>query len=335
MSRKAIAIALGIALLAVTVACTPRNAAQSDCLGGSRPIFRVPSPHVVPWPGGNSIVLPNNTAVDARGRSFDDSVLDADGFGTGVKFHLHPGYRNNLCFAGGSIYTGLDPEDTSFDTWHRIVGMTVLTPNFTVVGTSFFNEGDMIAFGATATNWKVIGVKTDGGDVFGSGYIHDDCIENDGMNSGLVDDVKLDGCSDFLSSFGGPDGHTNTVEVRNSLIRVAPYRNSYNTPKYGTNRHGGFFKWAGETPSDGVPPHLYVHDSTFRADDRAYYGGNANGFLALPPGSTCHDVTLINTASWQQRDIDSWTSQCTNVTFGTTADWNAKTADWDAAHGTM
>ena len=38
-----------------------------------------------------------------------------------------------------------------------------------------------------------------------------------------------------------------------------------------------------EPVEDGVAPKLNVHDSTFRADDPAAYGGNANGFLGLPP----------------------------------------------------
>jgi hypothetical protein len=44
------------------------------------------------------------------------------------------------------------------------------------------------------------------------------------MNSGLVDDAKLDGCTVFLSAISGGttpvDGHLNTVEVRNSLVRL-------------------------------------------------------------------------------------------------------------------
>ena len=36
--------------------------------------------------------------------------------------------------------------------------------------------------------------------------------------------------------------------------------------------------------------------------------------------------------AWQERDRASWQSQCTNLTFGTLADWNARVAEWDAAH---
>ena len=84
-----------------------------------------------------------------------------------------------------------------------------------------------------------------------------------------------------------------------------------------------------------MPPQLYVHDSMFRADSPAAFGGNFNGMLGLPPGTRCNNVTLINTARWPARDLASWTSQCTNITFGTTADWNAAVAAWDQAHPTL
>ena len=48
------------------------------------------------------------------------------------------------------------------------------------------------------------------------------------------------------------------------------------------------------TPGQGTPPQLNVHDTVFRADQRAYYGGNGTGFLGLPPGTQCDGVTLAN-----------------------------------------
>ena len=118
------------------------------------------------------------------------------------------------------------------------------------------------------------------------------------MNSGVVDDSKFDGCTVFMSSMDNSspfvNGGTNRVEVKNSLVWLRPFHNSYNTTKYGFDRHGGFFKWAQTPATDGVAPKLSVHDSVFRSDDPAAYGGNANGFLGLPPGTSCNNVTLVN-----------------------------------------
>jgi hypothetical protein len=337
MKRSYLVLPLVIALLAVAAACTPTDVAVVGCTDDSRPIYRVPANPSDHWPS-SMLLLPDNTTVDARGRTFDDSELDEDGFAVGVKFHNPVGSRDNLCMLGGTITSSLDPENTSWSTWHRVAGMTVLTPNFQVIGTRIYNQGDGVHFDPTATNWKVTGLRIDGPSG-GSGYIHDDCIQNDSMNTGVVDDSKFDGCTVFMSSMDNSapytNGGSNRVEVKNSLVWVRPFHNSYNTTKYGFNRHGGFFKWAATPTKDGVAPKLTVRDSVFRSDDPAAYGGNANGFLGLPPGTTCTNVTLINTHTWPADELASWTSQCTNLTLATTSTWNAKVATWDADHPVM
>ena len=183
----------------------------------------------------------------------------------------------------------------------------------------------------------MIGVAADGGGVFDGAYIHDDCVENDAMNAGVIEDSKFDGCTSFLSSDGGPTsvGGSNLVEVSHTLVRLQSMYNSYNPAKYGYDQHAGFFKWSQNPSTDGIPPKLYVHDSTFRADSPAAFGGNVNGMLGLPPGTRCNNVTLINTGSWPASDLASWTSQCTHITFGTTADWNTAVATWDQAHPSL
>ena len=322
------------ALLAIAVACSPRDAAASACFDGSRPLHLIQPLNQTRYSPDVKTVLPDHTTLDALGVTFDDTTLDSSGYGIAVKMYDETGSRDDLCFIGGSIISSMDAVNTPWTTWHKVVGMTVLTPDFEVVGTHFFNQGDAIAFpSTTATNWRVVGVAVDGGTTYDGGFIHDDCVENDSMNAGVIDDSKFDGCADFLSSVGtaGSIGGTNLVEVRNTLVRVESMYNSYDPAKYGYDQHGGFFKWA-SIPSQGVPPQLYVHDSTFRADSPAVFAGNANGWLALPPGARCNNVTLINTASWPAQDLASWTSQCTNLTFGTTADWDAKVAAWDSAH---
>ncbi|MGZ4709813.1 MAG: hypothetical protein ACXWBN_13840, partial [Acidimicrobiales bacterium] len=128
------------------------------------------------------------------------------------------------------------------------------------------------------------------------------------------------------------NGGRNHVEVRNTMVWLRPYSNSYSTDKYGFDHHGGFFKWASYPATEGVAPKLSVHDSTFRADDPAVYGGNSNGFLGLPAGTSCDNVTLINTQSWPAKDLASWTSQCTNLTLATTSTWNSRVATWNSDH---
>jgi hypothetical protein len=330
MKRTLTLIVLLASLAAAMVACTPADIARFECLNGDRPVYDVPAGHEVPFPA-TTTVLANGTAIDARGQSFVDNTLDGSGFAHGMKFHTRTGSRDNLCLVGGVIETtAFDPDATPWATWHRMAGLIVEVHNFTVIGTTIRNHGDGIAF-VNAKNWKVIGVRVDGGANLSGGYVHDDCIENDAMQQGLVEDSKFDGCNTFMSSDSGVIARGTTVEIRDTLVRLQPYRNSFNVPKYGENKHGGFFKFANPLYT-GTPPQLVVRDSTFRADQKGSYSGNVNGFLGLPPGTVCDNVTLIGTEVWKPSDLASWTSQCTNLHLGTVADWNARTAAWDAEH---
>ena len=68
----------------------------------------------------------------------------------------------------------------------------------------------------------------------------------------------------------------------------------------------------------------------FRADDPAAYGGNANGFLGLPPGTTCNNVTLINTQNVAGRtEADLVEEPVHQPHAGRTSTWNSKAATWD------
>jgi hypothetical protein len=333
MRRLLTPILAAAALVAGVAGCTPRDAASARCLDGSRPIVDVPADPVLTYPRRG--VLSNGVAADARGSIFASGQTNA----AGMKFH-HGVTGAGVCVVGGLFTTTYDPELTPWDTWHNNTSTIIAEPRTTLIGLRYHNVGDAVAFYETAEDWSVVGMRVDA--LFGGtkgGYVHDDCIQNDGMNSGVVRGVKLDGCHVFLSSSSAThDGTGEVVEVVDSIVRLRPFYNSHNTDKYGFNKQGGFFKWWGQAPQ------LYVHDSVFRSDQRGSYGGNVNGFLALPPGSRCHDVTLVakggwgtdpanpTNPAWQQRDIDSWRSQCTNLRFAAGPFWERAVADWDAAH---
>lgn len=316
---------------------TERDRAEAECLAGERPVELVPDQPVLPWPPPG-LGLADATAIDARGQVLDNSELNRSGFGLAMKIHPSEG-RKDLCLVGGTLRTGLDPEATSWNTWHRVTALTVEKPGFTVVGTEFFNQGDLMAFVGNAGDWRVVGVRVDGGDTHPGGYAHDDCIENDSMHSGLVADSKFDGCFAFISATHASERRVGEpgerVVIRDTLVRLQPYRNSFNVPKYGENGHSGFFKWARTDSAIMVPPAISVSDSVFRADTPARYGGNENGFLGLPPGSTCERVTLVGTEAWPPDELESWRDQCTDLRLGAAADWDAAVATWEADHPPM
>jgi hypothetical protein len=316
---------------------TPRDVAEAACAAPGRPLIAVGPAPVAPYLDRVPDVA-DATFIDSRGSQIDSSSLDRSGFGIAVRIRRGT-VGEGVCFVGGSLRTNLDPENTPWKTWHRVTAMAIEAPGFQVVGTAFRNQGDLLAFLRGADDWHVVGVRAEGGSELPGAYGHDDCIENDTMLSGVVEDSKFDGCFTFMSSTEASekrlDGTGHEVVVRGSLVRLQPFRNSFNVPKYGENGHGGFFKWAPPTSDVMIPPALSVSDSMFRSDDRARYGGNVNGFLGLPPGTRCERVVLIGTEAWTARDLASWQDQCTDLRLGTVADWDAAVAAWDAAHPPM
>ena len=326
-------------LLAVSLGCVPRDAAVAMCREEGRPVLVVPEDHTVPWPA-SSTFIENGTTIEAGGLAFIHDVPSVSGYRIGVRVRVPDdggSGRMDVCFVGGIVATTLDPESTPWTTWHATYGFVQENERAAVVGLRLFNTGDGIAFTDRAQDWSVIGVRADGSGVFPGAYIHDDCVEDDSMFAGVIVDSKFDGCHSFLSADAGevlpdpPDGTGNTVRVESTLVRLQGYEQSFATAKYGTNRHGGFFKFSGQA-STGTPPQLVVRGSTFRSDDGAAYGGNVNGELGLPPGSICEDVMLIGTEAWPPEEVQSWVDQCDGLTFGTVADWDERVAAWDADH---
>ena len=113
--------------------------------------------------------------------------------------------------------------------------------------------------------------------------IHDDCIENDYMHNGLVEDSLLDGCYVAFSARNsdGTDGHLNTETIRSSLVRLQPMPTVYKGDAPG---HGGFFKWPTST-ADGVGPNLVIENTIFRVDQLPNHG--SLGLPEPPVGLTC------------------------------------------------
>jgi hypothetical protein len=356
--RATVAVAVFVALVAVAIAAPPgpsrvagaqptpgeaedeglprtaRDVAVDECLSPERPLHVTEPDPVTPYLN-NRVSLADFTTLDSRGVVFDNSQLDRDGFGIAVR--LRAGFAGtDLCLVGGTAQTTLDPEDTPWSTWHRVTAVPVEAPRVRVVGMTFRNEGDVLAFLARADDWQVIGISVDGGQALPGGYAHDDCIENDAMHGGLVQDSLFDGCWTFFSATNDAeaalDGSANQVTITGSLVRLQPYRNSFNVPKYGENGHSGFFKWARTDSDIMIPPALSVTDSVFRSDTPALYGGNENGFLGLPPGTHCERVTLIGTETWPADELASWQDQCTDLRLGTVADWDDAVAAWKAEH---
>src|SRR5262249_42883267 len=105
-------------------------------------------------------------------------------------------------------------------------------------------------------------------------YVRDDCVENDHLEGGLIDDVLFDGCYVALSERPSPDstldGHENLVTIRRSLIRLQAMPG----PRDGSPSdlgHGQFFKWS-DTAS-----RLALYDDVFLAERVSQAGAESMG----------------------------------------------------------
>jgi hypothetical protein len=344
--KRLLAIPLVLALFALSASCTARDLAVPACLDNdARPAPLVVTGYDGSWPLHEGMLIPNDTPIDARGGNLFH--------GTTVAFKLNNGVgsRDNICVVGGTITSDVD-VNAIWDTWHHNYGFRVQAPNAQIIGAEIRSVGDGIDFkGDYASDWKVIGVRADGGGQYAHAFVHDDCIQNDQMHSGQIVDSKFDGCAAFLSSNSGYDGTGNVVDISRTLVHLEPMLNSHNPTKWGYNQHGGFFKFANPL-NYGTPPNLVLRESMFRSDEQAPFGGNSGGELGLPPGTICNNVVVVGWDAWTNDDRASWVDRCGGVDVadvdnpkhqgptdaipdlrvGTVADWDAAVAAWDTAH---
>lgn len=248
-------------------------------------------------------------AVDARTASWtavDNWPVSVDGSGS-------------LCWDGGAI-AGNWSTSTPWTTFHHTGAFNFANPNSVVENLSVFNYGDAVNVRNGATNWTVRGVHTS--------FIHDDCLQDDFLGSGVIDGSLFEGCYVGIStrpsaSDTTSDGRTNTLTVQNSLLWLEPMPTVYKGPAPGT---GGFFKW----DDTGRSPKLSLHNNVFRADQLPNHGS-----LGLPAGYSvsCSNNTIVWLGSGAFPEAASWLAQCPDTKIVTSRGlWDFAVAAWHATH---
>ena len=341
---RGLAVAVALLVASTATSCSWTGLATVSCTSDARPQVRVPTDHGVPYPSQQTYA--DGTTFDATGRTFNTGRTSQ----YAMKIHKDK-TGDGTCVVGGTFTTEYHPEDTPWDTWHDSTSVIVVEPDVHLVDQRFYNVGDAVQFALNASDWRVTGMRVEALDAGqAGGYVHDDCIENDGMNAGVIRDSKFDGCWVFISARASDpsrQGGDNVVEVRDSLVRMQPYRNAYNTPVRGENTWGDIFKWSERTddPTKAQPPRLLLDNVIFRVDTVAIpKDPRVRGLADLPLGSTCRNVTLVTeggwgsdpanptSPAWLASDLATWKSQCTNLRFADESVWDAAVAQWDALH---
>ncbi|MBK5289673.1 MAG: hypothetical protein JJE46_14520 [Acidimicrobiia bacterium] len=221
---------------------------------------------------------------------------------------------SNSCWWGGRVF-GTYSQYTPWSTFHHTGGLNFENDHLTIVGLRVHNYGDGIRAREGASDFTISGVHLS--------FMHDDCVENDQLYSGVVEDSLLDGCyvgfSARPSKGDQVDGHTNTYTIRNNLVRLQATPTVYKGRAPG---HGGFFKWDENAKTS---PKLVVRDNVFRVDSRPNHQT-----LGLPAGYDvrCSDNVVVWLGKGRYPDK---LPKCFTVTRDRRV-WDRAVAQWRAAH---
>lgn len=233
----------------------------------------------------------------------------------------------DICFSGGTIW-GEYPYSTDWETMHGTSAFTFRTTGKTTVeNIRVHNYGDGITFsrGNPSYSFHVIGAYMT--------HIRDDCVQNDYMYSGLIEDSLFDGCYTAFSaqahdSSGDNDGSLNVWTIRDSLIRLEPMEKVYKDSGL-IPGHGPFFKW---NKVDNKSPQLSLHNNIFRVDQPS----NSSSGLGLPEGklAICSNniVVWLGEGAYPDSLPNTFNGQeCFSITTDKTI-WDNAVQEWMDRH---
>jgi hypothetical protein len=247
--------------------------------------------------------IPAGAAVDALGALWLQTATYPVSFGGGA----------GGCWLGGAI-VGTYAQSTPWSTFHHTTGLAFTNGDFTISGVRVHNIGDGIGVRTGADGFTITGAHLS--------FIHDDCIQNDELYTGVVEDSLLDGC--YVAFSARPtkgdsvDGHDNTETFRGNVVRLEPMPTVYKGRAPG---NGGFFKW----DDHGRSPKLVVEDNVFRVDQRPNHQT-----LGLPAGYRVQCSKNVVVWLGKGRYPDKL-PKCFRVTRDRTV-WDRALAAWHAAH---
>jgi hypothetical protein len=195
------------------------------------------------------------------------------------KYPLNLGGGEGLCVLGGTV---LGQYDRTWD-WDRMHD----TNNAAIA----FENKHAIIDGLRADN-VTDGVRPRPGTDFvirniWLSHIRDDCIENDHLQGGVLDNSLLDGCYTAFSArpsrakvANGWNGSQAVWTIQNSLVRLEPMPGPRGKTKDGLG-HGTFFKWHSRgKPYKSLSPKLVLYNNIFMAER---VGQTRPGRMGTPP----------------------------------------------------
>ncbi len=230
----------------------------------------------------NETLYPNSR-IDARGATFLSALAN--------RYPINLGGGPGVLWTGGLVL-GQWSRTLTWTEMHDLNNAAIVFENatLTVDGLRIDNVTDGVR-PQDASTFTVRNVRMS--------YVRDDCVENDHVMGGLVDDSLLDGCYNAFSARpsqaiidSGFSGATYTWTIQNTLVRLQPMPGPNSATADGLG-HGGFFKWhKWDDPANSISPKLALHNNIFLAERVGDVGGDRMG---VPPGQvvSCSNNVVV------------------------------------------
>jgi hypothetical protein len=275
-------ITLSAAVGLIGAGCEPETPARSGavddsfaCLSGPGPLIEIRGEQG--YEAYKNRKFADNTRFDAELASW--YTQQSPDYRT--LYPINIGGGTGACWAGG-VVLGTSPYDSSWGQLYAKISdekrknsasiVWTKAPEFVLDGIRVHNTWDAARIGPGSSDFTIKNVWIS--------YNRDDCVENDNIQQGLIDDSLFDGCYVAFSARGGrkrgEDGSSNVWTIQNSLIRLEPMPGAHNDgPDPLQPGHKGWFKWR-----LGNGPKLALRNNVFMAEQRSNMPDRVAG---IPP----------------------------------------------------
>ena len=292
--------------------------AMSEGKSGTAAITVTAPPSCLDQAGPTITVSGAQTAFDNTSMASDTKVdaSTAQFAAPSASVVVHVGGGSGICWQGGEI-NGQLPPSTPWATMHDSYGIDVDGASFLLEDLRLFDLGDGVTMdsqGDVTWIWRDVYFK----------YMRDDCVENDFLNSGTIENSFFDGCYSGFSArpyTSVLDGSNHVVVLRNSLFRAQAMDQGYAQPG-----HGGFWKWADNSPKIDLYNTVFLIDGPTIEDDA----------IVPPPGKlrNCSGNVMIWLGSGPFPEPLPSQTGCFTLLTGVQGQqyWDSAVAQWQAAH---
>jgi hypothetical protein len=284
--------------------CTCGGTVRFACLGGDGPLVSLAGTHTDDYRNKN---LAAGARIDAREAIF---IASPDN-----RYPINLGGGDGVCLAGGTVLGQYD-RNLGWEAMHDINNAGVASENAALIADGVRIDNVTDGFRPTAEGFTIREAWLS--------YVRDDCVENDHLHGGLIEDSLFDGCYVGVSERPSADnlvddGRASLLSVRRSLIRLQAMPGPREGAP-GSRGLGRFFKWSERATQ------LALHDNVFLSEQVGQDGPRGMG---MPDTLvSCSNNVMVWLGGG---DYPAPLPACFTVTTDR-AVWDAAVRTWQAQH---